>query len=163
MEARLTATYVLPDEPLPGSASRFTTSPIWCLLAVPVVGIWLAWPWFFANGLWMGSPTRKPELGWLVTGSLLAPGLVAASLVLMGADLVDGATLPYLLVAVNGVKLAVSYRIFRLQNAAFALYQRSGGTHIGGLGVVVVGFFASGFVIGDGESPIVNIIMLVLS
>ena len=106
-----------------------TVNPFWPLLCVMFVGAGMSWTWFVLNGIAMGSPTRKRELG-IAIGGLL--GNVVLLLGVSGTyeNLgVDGElALPYLLLVAVVWKLGVSYVLYTLQAGSFGIYEYYEGT-----------------------------------
>ena len=56
-------TYQIADEPAPGDGrGNLVFRPTGPLLAAMLCGSWLAFPWFAANALALGSPTARREV-----------------------------------------------------------------------------------------------------
>lgn len=125
----MATTYHIPDEPRPGGLSHITVNPFWPLLCVMFAGAGVSWTWFVLNGIAMGSPTRKRELGIAIGG--LAGNLALLLGVLGSYDRlgIDGQlALPYLLLVVVVWKIGVSYVLYMLQAGSFGIYEFYGGT-----------------------------------
>ena len=125
----MATTYHIPDEPRPGGLAHVTVNPFWPMLCVMFVGAGMSWTWFVLNGIAMGSPTRKREMGIAIGG--LVGNLVLLLGVLGTFDRLgfDGElTLPYLLLVVVVWKLAISYVLYMLQAGSFGIYEYYGGT-----------------------------------
>ena len=137
----MTTLYRLPDEPRPGTLSRFTVNPIFPLLALMMGGAWLGLPWFLFNGRAMGSATRRKE-AWL---ALAVPVGMALLLVLFSVlrsqGLLNRVSMRYATVGLIVWKLAVGYTLLNLQQRSFALYEYYGGGVRNGVLVLMGGIF----------------------
>jgi hypothetical protein len=135
------ATYRIEDEPSPGPLAEWSVRPFWPLLAVMLGGVWLSWPWFVLNGVAVGSPNLKKEIGWAVGGVVVQIGLAVALLVAFERGLMPERAVPYALLVLVVWKLLVSYRLYQLQAGSFELYEYFGGTVKNGMLLVFVGLF----------------------
>jgi hypothetical protein len=131
------ATYRIADEPVPGRLASLAVSPFWPLLSVMLAGSWLALPWFAVNSAAIGSATRRREWAWLAGGAVVSAALGWALLV---AD-ISLRGFRYALVALVAWRLAVTYRVFSLQQPAFELHRHFGGAARNGLLLVVAATF----------------------
>ena len=120
--------YHIPDEPRPGGLAHMTVNPFWPLLCVMFGGAGLSWTWFMLNGIAMGSPTRKRELG------IAVGGLLGNLVLLLGVSgtyerlgVGGELALPYLLLVVVVWKVGVSYVLYMLQAGSFGIYEYYGG------------------------------------
>ncbi len=129
--------YLIADEPRPGAMAHLVVMPVWPLFALMFAGPWLAWPWVIFNGLAMGSPNLRREIGWVLGGLVGASALLLAILVIAG--LTSREVVPYLLIVLAVWKLGVGYRLYVLQSQTFELYQHFGGIARNGIGLVVLG------------------------
>ncbi len=132
-------TYRIQDEPHPGSLSHLAVNPVWPLFGVMFGGAGLSWSWFVLNGLALGSPTRRQELGWAIGG--LAGGLALILGIFAAHESLGRLGVRYSLVALTVWKLAVSYWLYTLQSRSFHLYEHFGGRVRNGALVVVAGYF----------------------
>ena len=134
------AGYAILDEPRPGALSRYVVNPFWPLIAMMMVGTWLAGPWFIFNAYAIGSATRKSET-WLIVGSAVS---TLAFIMLFGAfaDVVPAGTTPYARIVLAVIKLSFAYLVFMRQERSLALFEYYGGQVRNGAIVLLVGFFA---------------------
>jgi hypothetical protein len=134
-------TYHIPDEPRPGGLAQITVNPFWPLLCVMLFGAGLSWTWFVLNGIAMGSPTRKREIG-IVIGGLLGNLLlllgVSATYGLLGVN--REVAVPYLLLVVVVWKLGVSYVLYTLQSGSFGIYEYYDGAVQNGLPGLILAY-----------------------
>ncbi len=134
-------TYRIRDEPRPGALAHLAVNPVWPLLGVMFGGAGLSWTWFVFNGIAIGSPTRRQELGWAI-GGFVGSFLLILGIGQLGADERLGALgVRYAMVGLTVWKLAISYWLCMLQNRSFHLYEHFGGQVRNGALVVVVGYF----------------------
>ena len=115
------ATYHIPDEPTPTRLSRLAVNPIWPLLSMMLGGVWLSWPWYLANGAFIGSATRTRELAFVI-GGLLGSAALAVGILTLEPELPRHAG-AYLVIAIIGWKLGVTYWLQTLQGRSFALLE----------------------------------------
>ena len=137
----MATTYHIPDEPRPGGLAQITVSPFWPLLCVMLFGAGLSWTWFVLNGIAMGSPTRKREIG------IAIGGLLGNLLLLLGVSATYGllevnkeVAIPYLLLVVVVWKLGVSYVLYTLQSGSFGIYEYYGGAVKNGLSGLILAY-----------------------
>ncbi len=129
--------YRIPDEPRPSSQEALIVDPLWPLFAQMLVGSWLALPWFAANALFMGSPTRARE--WL----LVAASVVGSLALLLGIEWAWDAgwfhhvDVAYALLSITVLKLGCAYALYNLQSRPFQLWKHFGGRPKNGLLLVV--------------------------
>ena len=138
--------YLLADEPRPGALERIVVRPMWPLLGSMLGLTALGWGWFLLNGIGMGSPTRRAELGWVVAG------VVGGYLILLGALAAVGTMgeagsqplelFPYMMVGLLVWKLFVSYRLQLLQGRVYEVYLYYSGDERSGM-VAVIAFYLS--------------------
>jgi hypothetical protein len=133
--------YQIADEPKPSPLARLAVNPLFPFLAVMLGGVWIAWPWFAFNSFAIGSPTRKREIAWLVGGILLALLLTAAVFVSVGLGALPVSGVPYAMLVITVVKLAVLYAVFLLQSRTIEIYQYYGGKLATGVWVLVLSFY----------------------
>jgi hypothetical protein len=133
--------YRILDEPEPSTLAKLAVSPTWPLLALMLAGAWLALPWFAFNGIALGSPSRRRELALAAAGLAGAAALGVGLLLLVGAGLLPGRALPYLLLVPIAWKLGIGYAIYSLQGETFQLYEHFGGKAANGMFVLLVGAF----------------------
>lgn len=133
--------YQIADEPAASPLSRFAVNPVFPLLAVMLGGVWAAWPWFAFNGIAVGSPTRKAELAWLAGGLVALTVQVIAIIAADGAGWLAESMLPYALLAVTVVKIAVVYVVYVLQARTIEIYEHYGGVLYNGLWALLVCVF----------------------
>lgn len=133
-----TARYRIPDEPRPSAAEGLTVDPLWPLFAQMLVGSWLALPWFAANALFMGSPTRGREWG-------LAAASVAGSVALLqairwawDAHWFAHVDVAYAKLAITVLKLGCAYALYMIQSRPFQLWKYFGGRPKNGLPLVIL-------------------------
>jgi hypothetical protein len=142
------ASYSILDEPQPGTLARFVVNPFWPLLAMMMVGTWLAGPWFILNAFALGSATRKSET-WLVIGSVLTTiGFIVGLSVLGDMGLLPEAVRPYARIVLAVIKLGFAYVVFTRQERSLALYEYYGGATRNGALVLVGGVIARGALSG---------------
>lgn len=129
--------YKIPDEPTPSAQEGLIVDPLWPLFAQMLIGTWFALPWFFVNGIVMGSPTRHRE--WLViAASLLGSTVLAISLLhAVDAGWLHGADPRYGLVAITVLKIACAYGLYFMQQRPFELWRHFGGKPKNGLLLVI--------------------------
>ncbi len=135
--------YRIEDEPRPGGLARWAVNPVWPLFVVMFGGAAWSWSWFVLNGFALGSPTRKRETVWAVSGAIGNVVLVAGILVIASSGLIEQLGVRYTLVGLTVWKLAVSYRLFMLQSRTFHLFEYFGGQARNGMLVVFVAWFAT--------------------
>ncbi len=133
--------YRIQDEPSPGGLAHLAVNPVWALLAVMFGGAGLSWPWFVLNGMALGSPTRRQELGWAVGGLVGSLVIVLGISSLAASDLLGNLGVRYALLGLTVWKLAISYWLYMLQARSFHLYEYFGGQVRNGAVVVIVGYF----------------------
>jgi hypothetical protein len=133
------ALYTLPDEPRPGALQTLATDPMWPFLSTMLIGSWFGLAWFVLNGLALGSPTLRREIGCVVLAlggkALVVLGMVAA----LQAGWVEKGALPYLYVFGVAILLAGTYALYLLQSRTFELFSHFGGESKNGVVVVVLG------------------------
>jgi hypothetical protein len=132
--------YRFADEPDPSALSRFAVRPFWPLLGLMLGGAWLAWPWFVLNGLALGSPTRRKELGLAIAGFATVVVCALVLVVLLGLDVIDTRVARYSVLGITVIKLGFGYWITTLQDRTYPLYEHFGGTVRNGAGVVMAAF-----------------------
>lgn len=132
------ATYRLPDEPAPGRLERYATNPMWPLLAVMLGGNALGLAWFVFNGAALGSPTRARE--WLAVGASLLGSVALATAI--GAATHAGALqahhVPYALLSVTLLHLAMAYALYLMQARCHELWEHYGGVSRNGAPVLIL-------------------------
>lgn len=143
------AAYHIADEPAPGPLSRFAVNPIFPLLGLMLGGAWLAWPWFAFNSWAVGSPTRRKEAVWLVAGLIALVASSALVFRLSEAEIVPRAAVPYLVLAIVVVKLAVAYVVYALQSQTVEIYQYFGGKLQNGVWVAAASYFVGDRLLAD--------------
>lgn len=139
--------YRIRDEPSPGSLSHLAVNPVWPLFGVMFGGAAVSWSWFVLNGMALGSPTRRQELGLVIGGLLGSLALIVG--ILAAREPLGNLGLRYSLVGLTVWKLAVSYWLFTLQNRSFHLYEHFGGQVRNGALVVFVGYLLTGQIYQD--------------
>lgn len=129
--------YRIPDEPTPSKQEALIVDPLWPLFAQMLVGTWFALPWFFVNGMAMGSPTRARE--WLlIATSLLGSMTLAISLVYaVDAGWLRGVDPRYGLLAITALKISCAYGLYFMQGRSFELWRHFGGNPKNGLLLVI--------------------------
>lgn len=130
--------YRIADEPRPGGLAQLAVNPVWPLMAVMFAGPWLAWPWFFVNGLAVGSPTLRREAGVALSGFAGSVVLLLGIGLLLGTGILEAWTRDYLLLGLTVWKLGVSYWLYALQGRSFGLYEYYGGEVKNGMFVVMI-------------------------
>ena len=141
--------YQLSEEQSAGNS--FAVSPLWPLLALMLVGAWLAWAWFIFNARALSSPTFRREVIWSVVG--LLGSCVLALLILAWADAGGNEDIMvrrfrYALIGLSVWKLVVGYRVYMLQSRTVELYEFYGGRLRNPLMLLLAGFFLRGIVLG---------------
>ncbi|MDE1464005.1 hypothetical protein [Spartinivicinus poritis] len=116
-------TYTIPDEPTPTAQAKLAVRPMWPLFALMFVNTGISWLWFLANGFFQGSPYLKKEIGWIIVGLLGSTLAVFAIIAAFSQGIIDNTTIPYLLIVLTVWKLAISYKVFELQNRSFELFE----------------------------------------
>lgn len=132
------AGYHIEDEPLPGPWQHLAVQPFWPLLGLMLAGSWLGLAWFVVNGFAVGSPSRWREAALAAAGFAGSVALVFLLFLLVGAEVLPAAALPYAAVGITVWKLVVGYLLFLWQRRSIHLYEHFGGTLANGLPVVLV-------------------------
>ncbi len=136
--------YRIEDEPSPGALARWAVNPLWPLLAVMLGGAWIGWPWFVLNGLAVGSPTSRREVGWVLAGFAGSAALAALLVWQFRLGVLDQGSVRYAYLVLVVWKLGVSYVLYTLQARTFELYQHYGGHVANGVFVVVLALLLGG-------------------
>ncbi len=132
--------YRIADEPKPGTMQHLTVNPIWPLLGIMFGGAWLSWPWSVFNGIAMGSPTLRKEVGLAVLGFIGSAVIVGVTVVMLSMNILTKDTVDYALLALTVWKLGISYWLFVTQNTGFQIYEYFGGIARNGFFVVMLAF-----------------------
>lgn len=135
------ADYSLPDEPRPGALAHLTVQPIWPLFAMMFAGSGVSWIWFVFNGIAMGSPTRKREVGLAALGFAGAFGILLILGVTVREEWVSDRALIYLREFRLFWKLGISYWLYTVQARTFGIYEYFGGPVRNGMIGVVAAYF----------------------
>ena len=150
--------YRIEDEPTPGTLSSFAVNPLWPFVAVMFGGVWLSWSWFLLNSLAVGSPTRKKEIVWIVSGLIVSTALVLVILFMVGQGIIQDGHLKYYLLIITVWKLAVTYSLFNLQSHTIELYEYYGGQLKNGVFIVIAAVFVSPAVTGS-MPPVLRLVL----
>ena len=142
--ARLSAAarYRIPDEPAAlHSEAGLIVDPLWPLFAQMLVGTWMALPWFLANGLFMGSPTRRREWA-LIAGASLFGAAHSCSRCPSRHRLVrrlhsPASIRPTACSSITVLKLGCAYGLYMMQQRAFQLWRHFGGKPKNGMLLVI--------------------------
>jgi hypothetical protein len=132
--------YRIADEPKPGALARFAVDPLWPFLAVIFSGAWLSWSWFVINGFAVGSPTRRRELAIAIGGFVTSAAVLFLLLYAMGDGVLSQQSLPYALLGLTVVKIAVTYWLHVTQAETFEIYTYYGGVVRSGVMVLFAGY-----------------------
>lgn len=119
----MSADYTLPDEPHPGTLAQFALNPMWPMFTLMLIGSGVAWAWFVFNSIAQGSPFRRQEMVWIGGGILLSFVYVTALFALANAGMVSKIAIPYSLIGLTVIKLAVGYRVYLYQARSFEMFQ----------------------------------------
>lgn len=133
--------YRIADEPKPGALQHLVVDPLWPFLAIMFGGAWLSWPWFIFNGFAVGSPSRRRELAIALGGFVASAGALFVLFYAVGIGWLPTGGLPYGLLVVVVVKLAVTYWLHVLQASTFEIYTYYGGAVRSGVIVLVAAYF----------------------
>lgn len=141
----MSASYRLPDEPVPSPLSRVAVNPVWPLFAIMFGGgAILSWGWFVLNAFALGNSTRWKEVGYAL-GGFVGTFLVLLLLGVLSAALGEGSpALPYLVIAVTLWKLGVTYGLYHVQSQGFGIYEWYGGRVAAGQWGVFAAFLVGG-------------------
>lgn len=131
--------YRIVDDPAPSGLAAVAVNPLWPLLSMMLCGAWLALPWFAVNGLALGSPTQRREIGLAVAGAIGAVAIAFALIAAYEAGLISRSGVPYAVIVIVVWKLAIAYALFMRQNRALQLHEHYGGRVRNGAFVVVAG------------------------
>ncbi len=134
----------VPPPDRPGAFAAWAVRPIWPLFAVMFGGAWFSWPWFLWNSFAVGSPSRGKEIAWVVAGVVGSLGMVFALDWAYRSGVISGTALPYAFLALVVWRLAVSYRLFQLQERTIELFEYYGGAVKNGVFVLLAGSFFLG-------------------
>ena len=135
-------TYRIADEPEPSSFAKFATNPFFPLLALMLVGVWIAIPWFWLNAFAIGSPTRRRECVWLIAGFVaIAATAFIVSLLVVNDVLVEEADIRYAFVVVVVCKLTMGYVVYVLQSRTIEIFEYYGGVVKNGAMILVIAWF----------------------
>jgi hypothetical protein len=151
--------YRIEDEPRPGALARYAVQPLWALLAVMFGGSWLSWPWFAWNGLAVGSPTLRREIGWVVAGFAGRALFIGGILFAAATGRLPRQAIPYVFLPLTLWTLAVSYVLHSLQSRSFQLYEHYGGTLRSGLPVLMAGYLIRRLVLQSAASGLVALLL----
>jgi hypothetical protein len=135
----VTRSYLISDEPTPGTISRVSVNPFWPLMCVMFAGAGVSWVWFVLNGFAIGSPTRRRELIVAVGGGIGSALLMATIGSFYAGGAVGDTAIPYLMLIVVVWKLGISYGLYMLQADSFAIYEYYGGTVQNGWPGLIIG------------------------
>lgn len=135
--------YQIADEPKPGALEHLAVDPLWPFLAIMFGGAWLSWPWFIVNSFAVGSPSRGRELAIAIGGFIASAGALFAVLYSVGVGWLPRAGVPYAILVVIVVKLAVTYWLHVLQTSTFSIYTYYGGVVRSGALVLMGGALLS--------------------
>lgn len=141
------ADYVLADEPAPSGWAQYTVRPFWILLALMLVGAWLAFPWFIFNAHAVGSPTKAREMGLSVAYFACAVVLAILCIAVVELGLLPKDSLKYLVLLVLALKLGLGYWVTMLQARTFSLYEEFGGVVRSPVLFMIAGFMVKGWVV----------------
>jgi len=138
--------YNIIDEPNPGFCSRIAVNPIWPLLSVMTCGFWFSITWILTNGFALGSPTRKKEVGIAVVG-VISLGLIYIGIVaLHQSGILHKEAIPYVILLLPLVKLAILYRVMFMQSQTVELFEYFGGRLLNGIPIVAGSYFLGKYV-----------------
>ena len=147
------ATYHIPDEPRPGGLAQWIVDPFWPLLATMMAGAWLGLPWLAFNGVALGSPTLKREIGVCLIAGLGTFAILLGVAYATSHGVVETRWARYLLLLAVGWKLGCAYVVCFMQQNALQLYEYFGGTKRNGAAVLIAGaFFVRPAIIGATKS-----------
>lgn len=134
----MTATYRLPDEPLPSGLARYAVDPLWPLLTLMLGGNGFGLAWFVFNSLALGSPTRGREWA-CAAGSLIGSAALVYVLAVMGGNgWLQGSELRYAALSILALKLAFGYALYLMQARCFEIWEHNGGSAKNGLPVMLL-------------------------
>jgi hypothetical protein len=136
--------YQIADDPSPSAISHLAVSPMWPVFALMLGGAGFAWLWLALNSQAIGSATRREELVWLSLTFLASSALLGLGLAAVGAGQLPDGAVPYLLIALNAVKLVGVYRVFALQLRSWAVREAFYGSGRSGWPGLALAFLARG-------------------
>lgn len=148
--------YQIADEPSSSDTrGKFVFRPSAALLALMLCGAWLAFPFFAANALALGSPTAKREvkLAALAMGAIVVLAVAIYSLVAFGV-IESRLALRIALLVLESVKVGLAYTLSTIQSRTFNVYTYYGGTVQKTMLVVMGGRFVAPIIFSLSASPI---------
>jgi len=133
--------YRIADEPVPGPLAVVATNPLWPFIAVMLGGVWLSWGWFAINSFAVGSPSRRKEILWIITGLLVSAIMIFAILASAERGIIAKAHIKYAMLTVTVWQLGVSYVLYMLQSRTIEIYEYFGGVLRNGFFFLVLAAF----------------------
>ncbi len=124
-------------------------SPMWPLLATMLGGVWMGWSWFLLNSIAVGGERRFRAF------PIIAMGLGVSSIVavvvfsLLESRSLDLGYVRYILIALSGWKLGISYVLFNTQTREHELFEYYGGATRSGLYAILAAPVLRGWVLGS--------------
>lgn len=153
--------YAIADEPHDTPWKHLVVSPTGPMIAEIVCGSWLSLPWFVANAIVLGSPTRRKELALVVLA--IAGTAALGSLVLWAddRDLIESRTLYQLaILAIVTWKIGIAYAITRIQSRVYQVYELYGGPARSTTFVIAAGILIRPYVLDLVDDPLWWIIVM---
>jgi len=135
--------YFLPDEPRPSRWTAVAVNPMWPLLSFMLGGSWVAFPWFVVNGIALGSPDRRREIGLVLLALAGSVAIMLALYAAVGADQISKLGIRFSLLALTLWKLTAAYVLYAKQARVYGLYEYYGGRAANGMFAVIVAFVVS--------------------
>lgn len=124
-----------------GAAQLPVVNPLWPLLTMMFVGVWLAWPWFLLNEYLIKSDELRRQAKLVAAGFIGAFAVAFAVIALLRMEMMGVREARYVAILLVVWKLGVSYLLHTRQDKSFQLWQYFGGEPRNGAPVAVVGFF----------------------